>query len=90
MEDCMLTTVDNPYSPFDQFKEWYAFDMAHGYNTCGYLARMAPTSFEMPEAEQNSTIQAAIDEIVRYNWMGIHRKCVRSDYPNVKSTIDQS
>ena len=39
-KDVMLTTIDNPYNPFTNFNEWYAFDVSHGYNTCAYLSRM--------------------------------------------------
>ena len=34
MAKCALTTVDNPYNPFDQFDSWYQFDMDKGYGTC--------------------------------------------------------
>ena len=30
--DYMLTTVDNPYNPFDQFNHWLLFDTENGYN----------------------------------------------------------
>lgn len=39
-KDVMLTTIDNPYNPYTNFNEWYAFDVSHGYNTCAYLSRM--------------------------------------------------
>ena len=38
--ELMVTTKDNPFNPFTHFREWYAFDMASGYNTCGVLAAM--------------------------------------------------
>ncbi len=43
----MLTTVDNPFSPFTQWVEWYAYDTASGYHTCALLARIAITSDEL-------------------------------------------
>ncbi len=43
MAQCMLTTVDNPYDPFDQFDEWFNYDMDLGYNSSAYLARIAFT-----------------------------------------------
>lgn len=34
---CALTTFDNPYNPFEQFSDWFLFDVEKGYNTCAYL-----------------------------------------------------
>lgn len=70
----MLTTADNPFDPFTQFDEWQMFDEAKGYNTCAYLARIAKTSDELSETDQNLAIQSAIDEIVRINVLGIYKK----------------
>lgn len=74
MPQHMLTTVDNPYSPFTEFKEWYTFDNAHGYGTLSLLARIVKTSNDMSEADQASAIEHAIDEIVNENVSGMHRK----------------
>ena len=38
-----LTTFDNPFNPFDQFDDWYLFDVEKGYCSCGYLDRIAKT-----------------------------------------------
>lgn len=70
----MLTTIDNPYDPFTQFDEWYAFDEQKGYHTCSYLARIAKTSNDLSESEQAFAINIAIDEICRLNILGIYRK----------------
>lgn len=40
-EEDMLTTIDNPYSPKDDYGKWYSWDIANGYNTTEYLARLA-------------------------------------------------
>lgn len=62
-QDCMITTKDNPYDPFLQFDQWYNFDTQMGYNTLSLLARVAYTSDEMSEADQQLSILSAIDEI---------------------------
>ena len=49
----MLSTIDNPYDPFDDFKNWFLFDVQHGYNSCAYLARIAQTSDQFTEKEIN-------------------------------------
>lgn len=79
-EESMITTIDNPYSPFTQPDEWYAFDIQKGYDTCGYLARIANTSYDMTPAEEETAIDLAIDEIVKQNVLGIYRKVFPSSY----------
>lgn len=73
-----LTTLDNPYDPFDQFNQWFMFDTEKGYNSCSYLARIAKTSDEMSEQEYNREVERAIDEIITINPLGIYKKVARS------------
>jgi hypothetical protein len=75
--DYMLTTVDNPYNPFTQWDDWYAYDSRMGYNTPGLLDRIAKTSDELSDPDQALAIQDAIDEICEINVSGMHRKVSR-------------
>lgn len=77
--DFMLTTVDNPFDPFVQYDEWYAWDRNAGYHTPGLLARIAKTSDELSDADQHLAIQQAIDEIVQENVLGVYRKIAQPD-----------
>jgi hypothetical protein len=74
IEDVMLTTIDNPWSPFTHYKEWLAFDEARGYYSNALLARVTVSSNELSEYDQELDIMRAIDEIVRENVSGMHRK----------------
>lgn len=65
-----LTTSDNPYSPFEDFDKWYAEDVARGYNSCAYLARIAKVSSEMTDLDYLLEVERAIDEIVEFNLTG--------------------
>lgn len=78
-KEVMLTTADNPYDPFIQFDEWYAFDEAKGYHTCSYLARIAPTSSELSDEENDRIIEQAMDEIVEFNLTGNYKKIEKTD-----------
>ena len=70
----MLTTIDNPFDPFEQFTSWFLFDVEKGYNTCGYLARIVKLSDDMSQKEQEDEIERAIDEIISINPSGIYIK----------------
>lgn len=74
---CALTTIDNPYDPFDQFDSWFTYDMDKGYNSCGYLNRIAKTSDELSDEENRKEIERAIDEIIKYDFMNIYKKVKR-------------
>lgn len=70
----MLTTVDNPFDPFTQFDEWYAYDEAMGYHTSAYLARVVVTSDDLSESDQDLALERGIEEIVRENILGIYMR----------------
>ena len=74
MSNYALSTIDNPYNPFTQFGEWFVFDVTNGYNSCGYLARIAHTSDALSEEENEEEVERAIDEIVAIDPFGIYRK----------------
>lgn len=72
-----LTTFDNPYDPFEQFSDWFLFDVEKGYNTCAYLARIARTSDQFTDEENEREVERAINEIIRYDFMSIYKKVSR-------------
>ena len=74
MTICALTTKDNPFDPFTQFNEWYNFDIDKGYNSCGYLDRIANTSDQLSDEENAREIERAIDEIIKYDFMNNYKK----------------
>ena len=70
----MLTTIDNPFDPFEQFDSWFLFDVEKGYNSCSYLARIAQFTDDMTQIEQIRETERAIDEIIMTNPLGIYKK----------------
>lgn len=72
--DCMLTTHDNPYNPFEQFNLWFMFDIEKGYNTCGHLARIAQITDDMAQAEVDKETERAIDSIIANDFLNIYKK----------------
>lgn len=79
MAECAITTVDNPFDPFDQFDDWFMYDTDKGYNSCSYLARIARTSDSLTDEENEAEIERAIDEIVFFN-PEIYRKVRRNNH----------
>ena len=73
----MLTTIDNPFDPFEEFTSWFLFDVEKGYNTCSRLARIANISDELSEKEVDEEIERAIDEIIKYDFMNNYKKVKR-------------
>ena len=77
-KQCMLTTSDNPYNPFDQFDSWFLFDVEKGYNSCSRLARIAKFSDDMTQKEIDEETERAIDEIIKYDFMNIYKKVIKN------------
>ena len=69
-----ITTTDNPYDYFEDFDDWYQFDISHGYGTCEYISRLASTSDELTPALNAAEIERVCDEIMKFNLLGIYKK----------------
>lgn len=74
MSKCALTTFDNPYNPITEFDKWFQYDEDHDYHSSGYLARIARTSNQMSDEENDMEIERAIDEIIDIDPFGIYTK----------------
>lgn len=70
----MLTTIDNPFDPFEQFTSWMLFDKEKGYDSSERLMRIANISDDMTQKEVDEEIERAIDEIIKYDFMNIYVK----------------
>lgn len=79
MAKVALTTFDNPYDPFKEFDSWLLYDSEKGYNSCGYLGRIARTSDSLTDEENEEEIERAIDEIIKYDFLNIYKKVKQSD-----------
>jgi hypothetical protein len=77
MKRSMLTTLDNPHSPFDDFPAWYAYDVASGYHTSSFLARILTDSDQLSDQDIELSIERAIDEVVTENVLGIYKKVTK-------------
>ena len=75
--DCRLTTIDNPFDPFEQFTSWYLFDVEHHYNTCALMARLSNTSDDMSQDEIDEETERVIDEIIKQDFLNIYKKVTR-------------
>lgn len=65
MKQYLLTTIDNPYHPTEEFDDWNRFDLEHGYRTQERLAKVAPIEYAWTDQEQQRVINSVIDDFVR-------------------------
>lgn len=78
-DETMLTTIDNPYNPFDEFDRWLQFDTSKGYNTCALLARVSTSSNELSDSDESKEIENAMDDIIMYDPSQKFKKIRRSE-----------
>lgn len=80
----MLTTVDNPYNPFDNFDDWYRYDQDHHHFCCERLAQVVDDSKDLTEIEEIVMTENAINYIVSNDLLGkyikVQKLCEIDDY----------
>jgi hypothetical protein len=70
----MLSTIDNPFNPFEDFASWFRFDSEKNYNSSEYVARLANYKDDMTQREIDMETERAIDKIIFYDPIGIYIK----------------
>ena len=79
--DCMLTTVDNPYDPFEQFTLWLMFDKEKGYDSCERLARIVEPliTSDMSQKEIDDVTEAAMNQLIKDDFLNIFTKAFKRE-----------
>ena len=72
-----ITTIDNPYDPFDDFEHWFQFDTEKGYYTSSRVARLTKLRNDMSEVEEDLEVERAIDRLIEIDPLKIYKKVVR-------------
>ena len=72
-----ITTIDNPFDPFDDFNSWFMFDVEKGYYTNSKLARLIKIDDSMTEKEEIEEIERAIDRLIEIDPLDLYKKIVR-------------
>lgn len=76
MKRYLLTTVDNPFDPVEEYELWMQFDHSNGYYTDQRLARVCPISLNCTDAENQRVINGAVDDFIRLDENGIYKRVV--------------
>lgn len=74
-----ITTIDNPYDPFDDFEHWLLFDKEKGYNTSDKLGRLTNLKNDMSSVEENIEVEKGIDKLIEIDPLSIYEKIIRYD-----------
>lgn len=77
IKETTITTIDNPFNPFDDFTSWFMFDIEKGYYSCSKLARLANITEDMSEKEELEEIERAVDRLIEIDPLDIYKKVTR-------------
>ena len=77
LKEVSITTIDNPFNPFDDFTSWFLFDVEKGYYTCNKIARLSKMTEDMTEKEEIEEIERIIDRLIELDPLDIYKKIIR-------------
>lgn len=86
IESYRLTTIDNPFDPFEQFNDWYLYDMGKGYNTCEILSRMSADTSELTEEEAEEENLRAINDVLAHDPYGLYIRVRKGAFKKPKTS----
>jgi len=74
-----ITTIDNPFDPFDEFTPWFLFDVEKGYYSCSKLARITNLTDDMTEKEECDEVERAVDRLIELDPLDLYIKVVKEE-----------
>lgn len=77
LKEIAITTIDNPFDPFDDFTSWFLFDIEKGYYTCNKIARLSKMTEDMTDKEEMEEIERIIDRLIELDPLDIYKKVTR-------------
>ena len=90
MSGCMITTIDNPFDPFEQFTSWLLFDKEKGYDSCERVARLANITSQMSQKEIDEEQERAIDRLIELDVLNIFKKVTKNYNENVEDDTKET
>lgn len=72
-----ITTIDNPFDPFEEFDEWFMFDIEKGYYTCSKLARLIDIEEELSYDQEDELLEEAINKLIEIDPLDIYIKVTK-------------
>lgn len=72
-----ITTIDNPFDPFEDYVSWFLFDIEKGYYTSSKVGRLVRSTDNMTEKEEFEEIERVIDRLIEIDPLNIYIKVVR-------------
>lgn len=66
----MLTTEDNPFSPWTEYEQWRRWDIDRGYNLESYIASLMPMLNESSIEDYEHAWSVAVSSILEQNIFG--------------------
>lgn len=74
-----LSTIDNPFNPFDDFDNWFLFDCEKGYYSLSRIARLSNTSEDMSDKEEAIATEKAIERLIEIDPLNIYIKVYKNN-----------
>jgi hypothetical protein len=74
-----ISTIDNPYDPFEDYISWYMYDTEKGYYSSSKVARLLNTEDGLSTVEEMEEYERAVDRLIEIDPFDIFIKIVRED-----------
>ena len=70
----MLTTIDNPYSPRDDYSKWLQWDQDNDYCTSELLASFMPDNInDLDDEDFKNVYDSVVNEIMQTDVLNIYK-----------------